>query len=123
MTRDALAGVSGDVGAWMTQAEAWKQKAVKAEAAWADTDEERIAWRAETLDLRAERDRLGTEVNRLTKGWHLERAELARYRAVVDAANELIERHGRFHPDFWARDRNCPECTFCFAALAALEEK
>lgn len=31
-TQGPLAGVSGDVGAWMTQAEAWKQKAVKAEA-------------------------------------------------------------------------------------------
>ena len=36
----------------------------------------------------AERDRLGTEVNRLTKGWHLERAELARYRAVVELVSE-----------------------------------
>ena len=32
MIKDALAGVSGDVGAWMTQAEAWRQKAMKAEA-------------------------------------------------------------------------------------------
>ena len=31
-TQGPLAGVSGDVGAWMTQAEAWKQEAVKAQA-------------------------------------------------------------------------------------------
>jgi hypothetical protein len=46
-----------------------------------------------------------------------------RMQAVVSAARVLIERHERFHPNFWARERNCPECTFCHAAWVALEKE
>lgn len=75
MTKNPLAGVSGDVGAWMTQAEAWRQEAVKAEA---ERDIEDIppmgpksvrhgVWVArerydELLAAEAERDRLTKEL-------------------------------------------------------------
>jgi hypothetical protein len=39
--------------------------------------------------------------------------------AVADLMKAFAERHGRFHPDFWAAGKNCPECALC-AGVARL---
>jgi hypothetical protein len=87
-----------------------------------ESDQQDLSDAGDTIALMSERNLKNRHLITLVERMHAAEAECERLRAVVAAANELIERHGQFHPDFWARNRNCPECTFCYVARNALSD-